>query len=80
MPTGQSVFSGYSVRDRTPPIQYFEKQNSHTLPRTSGQLHFSMSHFKCQFLLKKNRKKLKKVVDKPLKGWYYSQRCSERQH
>lgn len=31
-------------------------------------------------LLKKNRKKLKKVVDKPLKGWYYSQRCSERQH
>lgn len=29
---------------------------------------------------KKNRKKLKKVVDKPLEGWYYSQRCSERQH
>lgn len=55
-----------------------KKQNSHTLPRTSGQLHFSMSHFKCQFLLKKNRKKLKKVVDKPFKGWYYSQ-CRRKQ-
>ena len=29
---------------------------------------------KCKGFFEKNRKKLKKVVDKPFKGWYYSQR------